>query len=457
MTRSPDPGWVRAAQTVYDACLWLYPKPLRDAHGDEMRQAFRDRCHEVARGERSAFRLFIFELVPDTLRSVGEAHLSEGLAPMQARQIWLLGLLCLSLLGLVFRDGLSGVLNDQIFKAKNAWQQRAWLAEITNRQDTARRLAEALTASGSAESKALAAYLHYSIQDEFLGLAETDTRYAALKASMLADGTRATALATELLGKDVGIYPLVLAVRSCDPSAGCDRGAAIGQLTRRDPENAYSWGVALAWAATNDDDDAMRRAIVRMAQSRYFHNYQARIYRDLFQTVQSVDPGDIESFESILSAYRPTVWEGAHSIGFGIFSTCRIRSVDNTNTARLWLEEHPDLRPDCLRIAKLLSGSTDAVSASWGWRMVYTSETDPQAREIAKIQLRNHYWLQRNFRPGINHHDKDYGWDPWSLGEWQQWEAAWAAGDGEIPALKRWLGSRAVPVTAPTDYELPFR
>ena len=89
--------------------------------------------------------------------------------------------------------------------------------------------------------------------------------------------------------------------------------------------------------------------------------------------------------------------------------------------------------------------------------MVYTSETDPQAREIAKIQLRNHYWLQRNFRPGINPHDKDYGWDRWSLGEWQQWEAAWAAGDGEIPALKRWLGSRAVPVTAPTDYELPFR
>ena len=54
MTRSPDPGWVRAAQTVYDACLWLYPKQLRDAHGEEMRQAFRDRCHEVARGGNGA-------------------------------------------------------------------------------------------------------------------------------------------------------------------------------------------------------------------------------------------------------------------------------------------------------------------------------------------------------------------------------------------------------------------
>lgn len=448
---------MRVAQSLYDACLWLYPKELREAHGDEMRLVFRDRCREVVRGERSAFKLFVLELMPDTLRSVGEAQLSASFGQMQPRQVWLIGLLCFSLLGLVFRDGLSGALNDQVFKAKNAWQQRAWLAEIANRQDSARRLAEALTASGGAENKALAAYLHYSIQADFLGLAETDTRYAALKAPMLADGTRATALATGLLMDDAGIYPLVLAVRSCDPSAGCDRGAAIGQLTRRDPENAYSWSVALAWAAANDDDDGMRRAIVRMAQSRYFHNYHERIYRDLFRAVRSAAPGDIESFESILSHYRPTIWEGTYSIRFGVFSTCRIRSADNTNSAPLWLEEHPDLRPDCLRIAKLLSGSTDVVSASWGWRMVYTSETDPQARQIAKIQLRNHYWLQRHFRPGINPHDKDYGWDPWNLGEWQQWEAAWAPGDGEIPALKRWLASRALPVTAPTDYELPFR
>ena len=81
---------MRAALAVYSACLWLYPRPLRDAHGDEMRQAFRDRCREVVRGEQSAFRVLFGELLPDTLRSAGSEQISATFGDMQPRQYWAL-------------------------------------------------------------------------------------------------------------------------------------------------------------------------------------------------------------------------------------------------------------------------------------------------------------------------------------------------------------------------------
>jgi hypothetical protein len=82
MNRPSDPAWIAVAARVYCAALWLFPAALREAHGDEMRQAFRDRCREVARGERSAFRVLALELLPDTLRSAGSEQLSATFGEM---------------------------------------------------------------------------------------------------------------------------------------------------------------------------------------------------------------------------------------------------------------------------------------------------------------------------------------------------------------------------------------
>jgi hypothetical protein len=42
--------------------LYLFPNHFRTEYGECMRQAFRDRCREIARGERSAFKVFALEL-----------------------------------------------------------------------------------------------------------------------------------------------------------------------------------------------------------------------------------------------------------------------------------------------------------------------------------------------------------------------------------------------------------
>jgi hypothetical protein len=52
------PAWHGVAESVYGMLLHLYPRSVRERHGEDMRQAFRDRCREVSDGRTSAWRLF---------------------------------------------------------------------------------------------------------------------------------------------------------------------------------------------------------------------------------------------------------------------------------------------------------------------------------------------------------------------------------------------------------------
>ena len=52
-----SPLWQRLAEGGYALVLNLYPRRTRERHGEEMRQAFRDRCREVCAGRISTWRL----------------------------------------------------------------------------------------------------------------------------------------------------------------------------------------------------------------------------------------------------------------------------------------------------------------------------------------------------------------------------------------------------------------
>ena len=110
----------------------------------------------------------------------------------------------------------------------------------------------------------------------------------------------------------------------------------------------------------------------------------------------------------------------------------------------------------CLRIAGLLSNSTNLAAARWGARRIYEAQTDPAKRVLALQRLRDrHWWQERAWNVGVYLHTQDHGWDAWTKAEWQNWAAAWKPGDGEIPTVKRWLKSRGMPVSAPADFEIP--
>lgn len=445
---------MRAAESIYATCLWLYPKQLRDAHGDEMRQAFRDRCREAVRGERSAFRVLMLELLPDTLRSVGSAQVSATFDEMRPRQFLALGLLCCALVGLLFRDDLSRFTLDLAFQAKYAWQRAGAARELSQHEERMRDLATSLLSVNSPENKALAAYLYRSV---YLGrMTQWEVEHYDLAGPMSADGDRATALAAEVLGARASAYALAVALQSCEPTAGCNRGEAIGQLSAREPDNGYGWALAFTWAAQRHDEAAMRHAVKQMAQSSHFENYQSAITRDLLKQVQIQAPGDIDYLQSIASRTRTASFGTFQDYRNDLLVSCSRRPVSDTKSTPIWLEIHPEMQAECLRIARLLSNSTDLRAARWGSRRVYEAQSDPTARGLALQHLRNRWWWQQNsWNIGMNLRTKDHGWDPWTEAEWQVWATAWAPGDGEIPAVKRWLKSRGLSVSAPPEFELP--
>jgi hypothetical protein len=96
---SGDPRWLRVLDACYGVALCLYPRDFRAQWGEAMRQAFRDRCREVARGDRSVLAL-IAESCTDLARSlVAEHHPCVEEAPMKSIAIALAALLCAAHLG----------------------------------------------------------------------------------------------------------------------------------------------------------------------------------------------------------------------------------------------------------------------------------------------------------------------------------------------------------------------
>ncbi len=447
---------MRAAQSVYAACLWLYPRQLREAHGDEMRQAFRDRCREAVRGERSAFRVLMLELFPDTLRSVGSAQVSETFDDMRPRQFWALGLLCCALIGLLFRDSLSRFTLDLAFQAKYALQRASDERDLSQHEGRLRDIGTGFLSVDSPENKALAAYAYRAVY--FGRMTQLEVEQQDFDGLMIADGNRATALATQVLGAkgSVSAYALAIAVQACEVSAGCNRGEAIRQLIASDPGNGYGWALAFTWAGERHDEMAMQHAVKQLAQATRFDSYRGQIASDLLKQAQSVAPGDTDYLHSIASLVRSSGFETMGDYRNEVRVSCTPRRSTDTDPRPRWSEIHPEMQADCLRIAGLLSTSTDLGAARWGSWQVYEAELDPAARDRALHQLRDKWWWQEQASGvGINRHTKDFGWDAWTEDEWQNWANAWAPGDGEIPSVKRWLASRGLSVSAPQEFELP--
>jgi hypothetical protein len=84
----------RRLEAAYGIALRLYPRAFREQWGEPMRQAFRDRCREVARGQRGPAAL-LAEACADLARSVVAEHfVSMEEAPMKSSAIALAVVLC---------------------------------------------------------------------------------------------------------------------------------------------------------------------------------------------------------------------------------------------------------------------------------------------------------------------------------------------------------------------------
>lgn len=453
-----DPAWMRVAERTYAASLYLYPKSLRDAHGEDMRQVFRDRCREVARGERSAFRLFALELLPDTLRSAGHEQLTATFGEMRPRQYWSLGLLCCALLGMLFHDRMSGAVLDFAFEAKYGLRNLQEAREMARIEDRVRVLADEFGAQGaSLQSRALSAYLYRTIYTGRESMYDYgDLGGSPYSGKMVADGDRANAIALGVLAAHPDAYSLAIAVKACEVALGCNRGKAIGQLIALEPDNAYGWSLRFKWAAQHDDQAMMRAALQGMAKATYFENFQGRITGDLMAAALKLSPDDQEFIPTIGRQARSASYLETEDFRHDIRMNCVRRPSGESAYNSHWVEVNPESQTDCLRLAALLARSTDVMAARWGRRLLYREETDAARREQMLPALRDSEWLWQQQMGS-------FGWfrfpsgggREWNLAEWRQWGAAVAPGDGEVQAVRRQLVAQGLPTSAPADFRTP--
>ncbi|HEX2596519.1 MAG TPA: hypothetical protein VHL61_08685 [Luteimonas sp.] len=444
--RPADPGWIRIAERAYAFGLRLLPARFRHDYADCLRQAFRDRCREVARGERGAFRVLVLELAPDLLMASGREHMHAGLDPRSPRHAVLVGCFCLALAGLGFKDAITPPVLDAAVAIRNRYNDAVDLRHIEAQEANTRRIAEQLASGPDAGSKALAALLYRSIAQRkenpyWAPDNQNEAIYHRLPVEAVEENTRIRHLVAEVLQQPhAGEFALMRAAESCDPQDGCDRTAVISRLEQTAPGNGYAWVLAFAHADARHDEAGERAALAQLANAgRYDAHEGTTAARLIDATAASGVGGD----EATVRLARNVAWLGllgSHSwIGGYCIKRTRAGAPDDA------------LRGDCLRAFALMSRSSQLGASIQGWRGLLRLDDDPQLFAQARTQLRDRFWLGGT----VFEQDRMYTDLPQDTRSTSAWPAAFHPGDGEIPSLRRWFIARGLPARAPSRYVVP--
>jgi hypothetical protein len=397
-----DPRWLPRAEALYALALRVYPQAFRAQWGDAMRQAFRDRCREVARGQRTALGL-ASELLPDLAFAGGRERFQQLGHDMSKRNLLLAGLLVLFVATLLSRDLVSATAQH----AGHWWQQRS-----ERRAEAASRaywsgLAQAL------EGKARVPRDH-SVLGIAWGAAGAPGRYLAADPDAQARGQ---AHWDEAVAS--GDLPaLWLSIGDC-PVVRCDRDAAVAKLRQQAPGNAAAHLAALPLA---QDLAARDRVMADIAASSYFHGYNGDLLKSLLRSDLGVDGDGVAQV-----AGRWMAW--AIPGGFTELSTCRPGRAGPTRDAQ------------CLAAARLLADGDSLIARAIGLRIWHRYAHDgPEGGEVRK-RLRALQWTLRN----VPKDDADLAGS----------RTAWLAADGEYDALQRMMAARGIATTPPADFRLP--
>lgn len=443
---SGDPRWARIALRLYSACLYLYPPRLRQAHGQDMRQVFRDRCRELAARGQSPWRL-LAENVPDLASSLGESHLAAARGA-DARPRILAGLAMLAMLALTLATQArwSGDLLEVMDKAQWSWGFVMEAREFKRQERQVGRVAGELAARPEASSQALAAVLHRSLYDQRMAwhFAGADTtRPTTLRVSQ--EGELASRLAGRLASTGTDGYTLGLAVMACSIEAGCYRDRAIRRLLAVDPGNAFGWMQAFKWASAHGDADGMAAAMAGIGRSNYYDDRMARMYRELFDAAGQVAPGDTGLLADITTQAMLV-----QNIGTGEYRhDARLHCLASASTQDgepRWIDRGADARAQCRQLGRVLAASGSLQDVNWA-RLLLKDEL-ASLPPVVRRNLDDAPWIglqmyRHRLEIGRHLHADGRGWEPWDEADWRQWAAAWGA-DGEIASMKRWLASRGI-------------
>jgi hypothetical protein len=442
--RQPDPAWIRLAGRVFAACLWLFPESLRQAHGEEMRQVFRDRCREVAGQPRRIAHLLFAEMLPDTVASAGSAQWSTGIGDPRRRHRIGLAILMVFAGWLLFQDRLSRFVLDWGFEAQYWVTNQLEARRLGAEERAVRGVADALVAQQGAESAALAAYLYRGLYTHRLGVwAAGENRgrypgrvYRADFGPLTADGARATRAVATVLATPQPAWLATVAVQACAPSAGCDRNAAIAALVRAEPDNAYAWSQAFKAASLAGDAVGKRNALARMAGARYFDDHLGAIRSALFAATARLAPGDAHARAAVA---EHAAWASrAETDDFDHDARIECLSERFGATRPTWPQSDPGVAADCLRFARLMAASDSPFNARLGWSRIIASAPSPGAEAAmarAKALERLIWRIGATHRP-VSGKPGRFDVEPWNDAQWNAWAASWTPGATEADAAR---------------------
>ena len=452
-----DPAWIHIAERLYATAFFLLPKRFRDEYGDCLRQAFRDRCREVARGERSAFHALALELAPDLVTTMGREGMQTGFADMAPRQFALMGCLCVAFAGLVYRDAIAPPVLDAAVAIRNRVNEFIDLRRIEAGEANTRRIAEHLADDPDAGSKALAALLYRSIAERkenpyWAPDNQNEGFYHRLPEKAHAETLRIRQLVADVLrDPDAGAYALFRAAESCVPQDGCDRAEVIARLEHADAGNGYAWTLAFAEADARNDEPGRRHALDQFALASRYDTYEGDTARRLTRAAEAMGLADEEATVTLTRNIIDADLFGEHSV---LASDCiRRASARDSDGAS---EMAADVQAGCQRAFELMAQSSKLGPSLQGWHGLARFTGDGAVRSQAKVELRDRYWLAgwRFWQDGVY---TDVPGDFHSAPERLAWQAAFRDGGGEIASLRRWFVSRGMPAHAPSDYDIPDR
>jgi hypothetical protein len=435
-----NPRWLGVAVRLYGAVLHLYPASLRDAHGEEMRQAFRDRCLEVVEGRASFARVVLLELLPDTLRSATRAQWDDGLGSQRGHQRLALSMLVLALLLLAFRDTVSNSLLDWTFKTRYMYYsaQANQVMEAEERQ--VRGLADQLAREPSAASKAQAAFLYRTLYSSTLFYsAAADNAMEAVEAAratnesqgetvfereflgrrMAADAERAAAALAEAGPAKTG-WVEAAAFLSCLPLADCNPKLAITRLTSLEPENAYGWSLEFRRAMHAHDSGGARTALARMAASHYYEDHFAQVQREVLGSAFRLLPDDVEARAAVARRVADGTYLGTDDFVDDARLQCSLRHPGAPPAT--WAESHPEGEADCLRFARLLTTSSNPFDVFRGWALI--AQRDQSANTKAALARAQASYFSSATGIGSTRQGQENHWVPWSVEQWDAWARA---------------------------------
>ena len=453
--RCADPVWIRIAERIYVAALLLFPEQFRQQYGACMRQAFRDRCREVAQGQRNLFRVLALELAPDLVTTLGREQMHAGFGDITPRQAALIGCLGLAFAGLMFRDAITPPVLDMTVLIRNRFNDFVQVRRIEAREADTRRIAERLAGNSDAGDKALAALLYRSIAQRkedplFFPDGQSESLYHRPAEKADAENLRIRGLVADVMrAPGAGAFALARATESCQPADGCDRAKLVARLTHADSGNGHAWTLAFQDADARDDEAGRQSAFSGFARASRYDTYEGQTAARMLHAADAIGLGEDEATVSLVRAATETSLLDLPSPAYYCAKHALPAGSDfSASTSQRAASDA------CYRLFDLMAHSTALHASLVGWHLLVRWNDDPAFRAQARDALRDRYWLAGA------HFEQDRmviegPQDFHSAADRHAWQAAFVEGDGEIPSLRRWFIARGLPARAPADYAVP--